>query len=203
LPLAATDITLGQHERFHLPAFPPAHHHSEAICLPPHHHRRVARSVGCKCPIFPPPGWGTDFFPDPQRYPARNSRWLLIAPLMDSAGVIATVIATRSRVARCGALYPRALPYLCHSKTCHLLAEMSTWAGQEICIAPLLDYPKIRATSWARTLKNPRHYHSCRTHLSLSKDSPDPRALESVGDGNIVAQPRVGGLHHRYTRIAA
>ncbi|MDZ7781677.1 MAG: integrase core domain-containing protein [Halioglobus sp.] len=46
-------------------------------------------------------------------------------------------------------------------------------------------------------------YHSCRTHLSLSKDPPDSRSVESAGDANIVALPRVGGLHHRYTRIAA
>ena len=47
------------------------------------------------------------------------------------------------------------------------------------------------------------YYHSCRTHLSLSKDPPDSRAVESAGDVNIVALPRVGGLHHRYTRVAA
>ena len=47
------------------------------------------------------------------------------------------------------------------------------------------------------------YYHSSRTHLSLNKDPPDPRAVESAEHGNIVALPRVGGLHHRYTRIAA
>jgi transposase InsO family protein len=55
-----------------------------------------------------------------------------------------------------------------------------------------------------RTLRNYfDYYHSCRTHLSLNKDPPDSRAVESVEYGNIVALPRVGGLHHRYTRIAA
>jgi len=47
------------------------------------------------------------------------------------------------------------------------------------------------------------YYHSSRTHLSLCKDPPDSRRAESVEAGNIVALPRVGGLHHRYTRIAA
>jgi transposase InsO family protein len=47
------------------------------------------------------------------------------------------------------------------------------------------------------------YYHSCRTHLSLNKDPPDSRAVESVEHSNIVALTRVGGLHHRYTRIAA
>jgi transposase InsO family protein len=47
------------------------------------------------------------------------------------------------------------------------------------------------------------YYHSCRTHLSLNKDSPQPRAIEPEALGNIVALPQVGGLHHRYTRAAA
>jgi len=47
------------------------------------------------------------------------------------------------------------------------------------------------------------YYHSCRTHLSLNKDSPKPRAVEPKALGNILALPEVGGLHHRYTRAAA
>ncbi len=48
-----------------------------------------------------------------------------------------------------------------------------------------------------------RYYHTCRTHLSLNKDPPETRTVEPVELGNIVAFPRVGGLHHRYQRIAA
>ena len=46
-----------------------------------------------------------------------------------------------------------------------------------------------------------RYYHESRLHLSLEKDSPIPRAVQSVG--SIVAIPQVGGLHHRYERLAA
>jgi transposase InsO family protein len=46
-----------------------------------------------------------------------------------------------------------------------------------------------------------RYYHGSRLHLSLDKDSPDPRPVQSVG--KIVAIPEVGGLHHRYERCAA
>ena len=46
------------------------------------------------------------------------------------------------------------------------------------------------------------YYHISRTHLSLDKNPPEPRAVEPAASGNIVALPRVGGLHHRYTRIA-
>ncbi len=47
------------------------------------------------------------------------------------------------------------------------------------------------------------YYHTCRTHLSLYKDSPDTRAVVLPELGNIDAFPCVGGLHHRYTRVAA
>jgi putative transposase len=47
------------------------------------------------------------------------------------------------------------------------------------------------------------YYHTCRTHLSLTKDSPETRTVEPPVLGNIVAFPHVGGLHHRYGRIAA
>ena len=47
------------------------------------------------------------------------------------------------------------------------------------------------------------YYHSCRTHLSLEKDAPEPRLVESPGMGIVTAVPKVGGLHHYYTRLAA
>jgi putative transposase len=45
-----------------------------------------------------------------------------------------------------------------------------------------------------------RYYHDSRTHLSLEKDSPDSRSVQSVGE---IAIPHVGGLHHRYERRIA
>ena len=47
------------------------------------------------------------------------------------------------------------------------------------------------------------YYHRCRTHLSLSKDSPKPRTVEAPGLGKVTAFSFVGGLHHRYGRLAA
>ncbi len=46
------------------------------------------------------------------------------------------------------------------------------------------------------------YYRSCRTHLSLEKDAPEPRAIESPSTGKVTAIPKVGGLHHYYTRLA-
>jgi putative transposase len=47
------------------------------------------------------------------------------------------------------------------------------------------------------------YYHGARTHLSLEKDAPEPRPVERHDEARIVEIPRVGGLHHRYTRQAA
>ena len=47
------------------------------------------------------------------------------------------------------------------------------------------------------------YYHRSRTHLSLGKDSPVPRPVQPVETGKVVAFPQVGGLHHRYERLAA
>jgi transposase InsO family protein len=47
------------------------------------------------------------------------------------------------------------------------------------------------------------YYHRSRTHLSLAKDSPEPREVQSPELGRIVAIPQVGGLRHRYERRAA
>ncbi|HMC08729.1 MAG TPA: integrase core domain-containing protein [Actinomycetota bacterium] len=47
------------------------------------------------------------------------------------------------------------------------------------------------------------YYHRVRTHLSLEKDSPEPRPVEHPDQGGIVEMPMVGGLHHQYTRLAA
>ena len=63
-------------------------------------------------------------------------------------------------------------------------------------------------------IKNERHlrrvlksylvyYNQSRTHLSLNKDPPLPRPVSPISQGRIVAFPEVGGLHHRYERIAA
>lgn len=47
------------------------------------------------------------------------------------------------------------------------------------------------------------YYMRSRTHLALAKDSPVPRPVQSASTGRIVATPEVGGLHHRYDRVAA
>ena len=45
------------------------------------------------------------------------------------------------------------------------------------------------------------YYHGSRTHLGLDKQCPFPRQVSSVG--RIIEIPQLGGLHHRYERVAA
>ena len=47
------------------------------------------------------------------------------------------------------------------------------------------------------------YYQGTRTHLSLHNDCPDSRPIMPRGIGKVVAIPKVGGLHHRYERLAA
>ena len=47
------------------------------------------------------------------------------------------------------------------------------------------------------------YYNGTRTHLSLTKDAPEPRSVQPLNRGRVVQVPRVGGLHHEYFRRAA
>jgi hypothetical protein len=43
------------------------------------------------------------------------------------------------------------------------------------------------------------YYHDDRTHLGLFKETPG-RRICSAATGQVIAYPRLGGLHHRYER---
>ena len=46
-----------------------------------------------------------------------------------------------------------------------------------------------------------RYHHEDRTHLGLEKETPD-RRIRFIASGRVLAQERLGGLHHRYDRAA-
>ena len=46
------------------------------------------------------------------------------------------------------------------------------------------------------------YYHQARPHLGLGHNAPEPRAVEPPERGRVIAEPMVGGLHHRYRRCA-
>src|SRR5215813_12859173 len=60
----------------------------------------------------------------------------------------------------------------------------------------------LNAKHLRRTLTSYLHYyHGSRTHLGLDKQCPFPRQVSCIG--RIIAIPQMGGLHHRYERVAA
>jgi putative transposase len=68
-----------------------------------------------------------------------------------------------------------------------------------------LDHVIVFQESSLRKILNSyfEYYHRSRTHISLGKDSPEPRAIQPLEMGSVVSVPQVGGLHHRYERRAA
>jgi len=55
------------------------------------------------------------------------------------------------------------------------------------------------------SLEYVRYYHDDRTQLELNKETPSARLTEMRPDvvSTVLAEPRIGGLHHRYTWAAA
>jgi hypothetical protein len=47
-----------------------------------------------------------------------------------------------------------------------------------------------------------KYYHFVRPHLSLNRNSPTPRKVEPPSQGQVISIRQVGGLHHRYARVA-
>jgi putative transposase len=62
----------------------------------------------------------------------------------------------------------------------------------------------LNETGLRRILKSYfEYYERTRTHLSLNKDAPMCRPVQPQQLGPIREIPQVGGLHHRYERVAA
>ena len=66
------------------------------------------------------------------------------------------------------------------------------------CLDPVIPINECQLRRVIRSYVD--YYHADRTHLGLAKDAPDERRVEPRAMGDLVAFPRVGGLHHRYTR---
>ena len=69
-----------------------------------------------------------------------------------------------------------------------------------------LDHMVVFSESHLRRLLSSyfAYYLKSRTHLSLEMDCPKQRSVQQPESGKVVvAIPQVGGLHHRYERLAA
>jgi transposase InsO family protein len=65
------------------------------------------------------------------------------------------------------------------------------------CIDHVIVFGECHLRHLLRSYLN--YYNETRTHLSLDKDVPVSRAIQTVG--RIFARPVLGGLHHQYIRI--
>jgi transposase InsO family protein len=65
------------------------------------------------------------------------------------------------------------------------------------CIDHVIVFGECQLRHLLRSYLN--YYNETRTHLSLDKDAPVSRAIQTVG--HIFAHPVLGGLHHQYIRI--
>jgi len=94
--------------------------------------------------------------------------------------------------------------YLFHDRDSVFADVATTIAGmnsQVVRTAAITVAERLRGTR--HRLDPTRVPLRSRTHLSLGKDTPSPRPVTPPSSGRIVAIPEVGGLHHRYDRIAA
>ena len=95
------------------------------------------------------------------------------------------------------------------SKEPHDAVERSLWrrhaGGDDVRGARGLDHViVINERSLERTLKSfSSYYHSWRTHLSLRKDTPQGRQIQTPDEGTVIEIQEVGGLHHHYKRRVA
>ena len=92
----------------------------------------------------------------------------------------------------------------------HLLYLLSTgFSYAERLIGTIrrecLDHVIVLSESHLRSILRSYfgYYHHTRTHLSLAKDAPEPRAIQPAERGEVLEIAEVGGLHHRYERKAA
>jgi hypothetical protein len=81
------------------------------------------------------------------------------------------------------------------------LAERMCGEAYRIDPADCLDHVVVFGEQHLRHLLNSyqKYYNEARTHLSLHKDAPIPRAVQTVG--RTMAVPILGGLHHQYIRV--
>jgi putative transposase len=74
------------------------------------------------------------------------------------------------------------------------------WVGT--CRRELLDHVIVLGKDHLRRLLREflDYYHNDRTHLSLGKDPPTPRAVCPAPSpfAKVAVVPRIGGIHHRY-----
>jgi hypothetical protein len=108
-----------------------------------------------------------------------------------SADVSTTIAGMNTHAVRAAPRSPWHNPY----------AERVIGSMQRECLDHVIAVQRHRTPPRANRL---RHVLPALANtLSLGKDTPSPRPVSPPSAGRIVAIPQIGGLHHRYDRIAA
>ncbi len=90
-------------------------------------------------------------------------------------------------------------PRSCFDERMNPTAELAGYQGELFRHLP--SFPFSRHKMHLRSILSEYldYYHHERTHLSLAKDTPSGCAVEQQPEnGEVVALPRLGRLHHRY-----
>ncbi len=80
----------------------------------------------------------------------------------------------------------------------------AAWTAQQVVEAVGPEGEVVRLIRHLRRLVR-QHASYCnedRPHMGLDRDAPMTRAVQPPSGAKIVSLPRVGGLHHRYSRAA-
>ena len=89
-------------------------------------------------------------------------------------------------------------PKLTHAERAFWVALSRLWTGWQHAL--ILVKPET-VIGWHR--KGLRLYWTRKSRNRTGRRAHDPRKSESIDQGKVIAFPMVGGLHHRYNRVAA
>jgi transposase InsO family protein len=92
--------------------------------------------------------------------------------------------------------HPRS-PHIPRSPWQNGYAERLIGSIRRECIDHVIVFGECHLRHLLRSYLN--YYNETRTHLSLDKDAPVSRAIQTAG--RVFARPVLGGLHHQYVRI--
>jgi transposase InsO family protein len=100
-------------------------------------------------------------------------------------------------IQRVRAMGIRDRPIAPHSPWQNAYAERLIGSIRQDCLDHVVVFGEPHLRNLLRSYQ--RYYNEARTHLSVSKDAPNPRAVQARG--HILVTPILGGLHHQYGRI--
>ena len=84
------------------------------------------------------------------------------------------------------------------------MADRVFWVTLSAIWRECLDHLIILSENHLRRILTEyvRYYNTSRAHMALDGNSPVPRQVDPPSSGEVIAEPVLGGLHHRYRRAA-